>query len=141
MKNTITILFTLFALTAFSQKDYNFQFSTYGKYEVETTKYKLDSLGKFNPVTTKDSAFVKVLVKKEGAELKILDIDPTSAKPPIFTGIVKLVSVNDGLEYETEKELIKLNPLMGWITVEIRDCTGPQVVNKKNCESVIHRFK
>lgn len=136
------LILLLLPLSLFAQKDYNFEFSTTGKYEVESTKYKLDSTGKFNPVTTKDSAFVLVVVKKEKGLLTITDLDPTSARPPIFSSPVKLVSVQDGMEYRSEKEIVKLNPLMGWVTVEIRDCTGPQVVDKvKNCERVIHRFQ
>ena len=141
------LLFLLlpFALSAQSEpkpKDFNYTFFSEG-YTSLNVSYKLDSLTqKFTPYTDSTTNKSQFVISKEKNRLSISSIDP--AGPDSYSEIVTFTGVTpDGFMVYTgpkNNPVIAVNPMLGWVVISFRDCTGPQAKGRENCALVNHYF-
>jgi len=123
-------------------KDYNYTFFSQG-YTLLNVAYKLDSLTqKFTQHTDSTGNESQVIVSKDKNRFSISSIDP--AGPDSYSELVNFTGVTpDGfLVYVGPKDtpILAVNPLMGWVVISFRDCTGPQAKGRENCGLVNHYF-
>ncbi len=123
-------------------KDYNYTFFSQG-YTSLNVSYKLDSVSqKFTQHTDSTGNESQVVISKDKNRFSISSIDP--AGPDSYSELVTFTGVTpDGfLVYVGPKDIpiIAVNPLMGWVVISFRDCTGPQAKGRDGCAMVNHYF-
>lgn len=128
--------------TAPAPKDYNYTFFTQG-YTLLNVTYKLDSISqKFVQHVDSTGNESQFIISKDKNRFSISSIDP--AGPDSYSELVTFTGATpDGfLVYVGPKNTpqIAVNPLMGWVVISFRDCTGPQAKGRDNCAMVNHYF-
>jgi hypothetical protein len=123
-------------------KDYNFVFFSEG-YTLLNVSYKLDSITqKFTQHIDSTGNQSQFIISKDKNRLSISSIDP--AGPDSYSELVTFTGVTpDGfLVYTGPKNtpILAVNPLMGWVVISFRDCTGPQAKGRENCSMANHYF-
>jgi len=146
MKYLLILLFP-FALSAQVEnqpkpKDYNFTFFSQG-YTLLNITYKLDSVSqKFLQHTDSTGNASQFIISKDKNRLSISSIDP--AGPDSYSELVNFTGATpDGyLVYTGPKNnpVLAVNPLLGYVVISFKDCTGPQAKGRGNCELVNHYF-
>ena len=144
MKYLLILLlpFTLSAQVEPKPKDFNYTFFSEG-YTSINVSYKLDSLTqKFVAHTDSTGNKSQFIVSNEKKRLSISSIDP--AGPDSYSEIVTFTGVTpDGFMVYTGRKnnpVCAVSPSMGYVVISVRDCTGPQAQDRKNCALVNHYF-